>query len=751
MNQDNFQNPADTFFLDDQPSQNQGSHAQQLHGLLRGRYLWAIILGVILAALGASAGYFSQGDIYQSTSLIAVSPVTQRVLSSGSDDSIARHFDSWVDRQLAIIEGPKVLEPAMSSDEWQSVAFGAYATSPVMFRSGLNVARKRGQEVIAISYEAPVPELAQAGANAVTDAYKVELERSEQLQDSQRLRILEDRKLDLQKKIEKLQNEKRQLSTEHNERTIGDELDRMTIVRDKLEADLNHTRLELNELGVTDTNDPTSPENLTLEQLATQDPQLAAMLQTRNQIESDIDYKIRLGMGERHREIRDARARIDTLNTQIEKLANALRGSSDGTYPGDAGPSDSTSPILALRAKEKRLAKTYEAAKADTQHLAMIYSQMKSITDTLSLRNDELTKTSSLIENLRIEGQAPGRASVIRTGGLPSEPYNLGKRKQLAALGGMAGLCAGFGLVIAFGLSDRRLRHFEDAQMGLGNTRMLGVLPELPDDLTDPDQAVLASHCVHQVRTLLQIDRGPDGFILSVTGPAAGSGKTSLTMALGLSFASSGSKTLLIDCDIVGGGLTRRMIDASSSKTRGVLEACNGTAFSDCVLKTPFDNLSILPIGAALPSQAGDLSPAAVKKLLAKARDEYETILVDTGPVLGSLESAMVSAQADKTIVIVSRGDQKPIITKSLSHLRSIGANIAGVVFNHADSVDIERSTYASVTVSQNRRQDNQNYNEVQWLDRDTSNRFGPLATAVASYGRKSGDKAHETDKQNEH
>ncbi len=738
---------SDDLFLDDQPSANSGSHVQQLHGLLRGRYHWAVILGLALGAAGTFAGFYSQDDVYQSTSLIGVSPVTQKVLSSGTDNSIISHYDSWVERQLAIIEGPKVLEPAMTSDQWQSVAFGAYANSPKFFRSGLSVARKRGQQVIAISYEAPFPELAQVGANVITDAYKAELERSEQLQDSQRLRILEDRKLDLQKRIEKLQNEKRALSTEHNERTIGDELDRMTVARDKLLAELNQTRLELSELGVSDNSDPTSPEQFTLEQLATQDPQLAAMLQTRNQLESDIEYKLRLGMGERHREVRDARARVATLNTQIEKVANALRGSSDGTWPNENTTADASSPILLLRAKERRLAKTYESAKADTQHLAMIYGQMTSITDTLKLRNDELTKTSSLIENLRIEGQAPGRADVIQTGGLPTRPYNLGKRKQLAALGGIAGLCAGFGIVIVFGMSDRRLRHYEDAQIGLGNVRMLGVLPELPDDLTDPEQAVLASHCVHQVRTLLQIDRGPDGFILSVTGPAAGSGKTSLTMALGLSFASSGSKTLLIDCDIVGGGLTRRMIDAnSSSKVTGVLEACNGTAFRDCVIATPFQNLSILPIGSALPSQAGDLSPAAVTKLLAKARDEYDTILVDTGPVLGSLESAMVSAQADKTIVIVSRGDQKPIITKSLAHLRSIGAKIAGVVFNHADSVDIERSTYASVTVSQNRRQDNKVYNEVQWLDRDTSNRFGPLASAVASYGRKTGEDTHDTE-----
>jgi succinoglycan biosynthesis transport protein ExoP len=738
MNQPNHDQRLDAdLFIDEPAGVDSGSHTLQIHALMRGRYHWAIILGLVLATAGAFTGYFSQGDVYRSTSLIAVSPVSQTILSTRGDDSLTRHFGSWVDKQLAIIEGPKVLEPAMTSDDWQSVSFGAYSTSPIVFRKGMSVSHKRGQEVIAISYEAPLPELAQVGANVITNAYKAELERSEQLQDSQRQRVLENLKLDLQRKIEKLQADKRALSTDHNERTIGDELDRITLARDRLEADLNQTRLELAELGVSASGDP-SPDQFSLEQLATQDPRLGSMLQTRNQIESDIDYKTRLGMGDRHREIRDARAALDTINSQIEKLANSLRGTTDGSWsPDGSGGIDTSSPILALRSKEKRLSKQYEDAKAETQHLAMIYGQMQTIASDLKRKDNELTHTVSLLDNLRVEGQAAGRAEVIRTGGLPSKPYNVGKRKQLAVLGGMAGLCAGFGMVILFGMTDRRLRHFEDAQIGLGSIRMLGVLPELPDDLTDPEQAITASHCVHQIRTLLQIDRGHDGFILSITGPAAGSGKTSLTMALGMSFSTSGSKTLMIDCDIVGGGLTRRMLDNSNTKQNfGVLEACNGTAFSDCVINTAFNNLDILPIGSALPSQAGDLSPAAVSKLLAKARGEYDTILVDTGPILGSLESAMVSAQADKTVVIVSRGDQKPVVAKSLEHLRSIGANLVGVVFNHADAVDIERSTYASVTVSLSRMQDDKMLNEVKWIDRDTSNRYGPLATAVASYGR---------------
>ncbi len=717
------------------------SHAAQLQNLLRGRYHWAILLGLVLGVLGALAGYFSQGDVYRSTSVIAISPVSPKITGRG-DDSIARHFDSWVQRQLAIMAGPKVLEPAMNSDEWQSVAYGPYKSSPTTFAEGLVLKHQRGQEVIEIGYEAPDPVLAQVGANAITDAYMKELERSEQSSDSQRLRVLENRRLDLQRKIEKLNADKSALSTEHNELTIGDELKRMTEVRDMLENELNDVRMQLAELGVDAEGESPNPDQLTVEQLALVNPQLAELLQNRDQLEADIDYKKRLGMGDRHREMRDLLAALDTLNAQIEKLVQAMRSSPDSLawQPGNGdAPTDTTSPVAVLKAKERTLARKYENAKAEAQHLANIYSQMQTITADLEYKQKELTDTVALIDTLLLESEATGRAEVISHGAMPIKPYNTGKRKQLAALGGMAGFCGGVGLVLLWGLTDRKLRHIEDAQTTFNGVRMLGVLPELPDDLNDPEQAVLASHCVHQIRTLLQINRdSPEGTVLAITGPAAGSGKTSLTMALGMSFASSGSKTLLIDCDIVGGGLTRRMLDADrSTQAAGVLDACNGTLFTDCIVQTSTPNLDLIPIGNALPSQAGDLSPSAVRKLLTKARELYDTVLVDTGPVLGSLEAAMASAQADKTIVIVSRGDQKSIIAKSLSHLRSLGADVAGVVYNHADALDIERSTYASVTVSQNRRQDNEAINEVCWLDRDTSNRYGPLATAVASYGRK--------------
>ena len=67
-------------------------------------------------------------------------------------------------------------------------------------------------------------------------------------------------------------------------------------------------------------------------------------------------------------------------------------------------------------------------------------------------------------------------------------------------------------------------------------------------------------------------------------------------------------------------------------------------------------------------------------------------ILIDTGPILGSIEASLVCAAADGVVLAVSRGQSRPLVEKSLAHLTGIGARLAGVVFNRAQANDFERS-----------------------------------------------------------
>jgi len=299
---------------------------------------------------------------------------------------------------------------------------------------------------------------------------------------------------------------------------------------------------------------------------------------------------------------------------------------------------------------------------------------------------------------------------------------------MFGAAGALGGFGLPMGLLVMLGLLDKRYRYSDETNEGVSNVPLLGILPRLPDHLSDPEQAAVAAHCIHQIRIMLQVGQNPDKRrAFMVTSASTGDGKTSLTMALGLSFAASGSKTLVIDCDMVGQGLTHRL---KAANVPGLIETLNLGTLRGHVRKTATKGLYILPIGNADAVHAGVLSPQSIKRPMTACREHFDIVVIDTGPILGSLEASVVAAEVDGVIVAVARGQQQPLVEKAIKHLRAIGANLFGIVFNRAEQRDFQRSVTSASIRSMSARP-----SEPRALlpESDESSRFGPLARSVAS------------------
>jgi len=224
---------------------------------------------------------------------------------------------------------------------------------------------------------------------------------------------------------------------------------------------------------------------------------------------------------------------------------------------------------------------------------------------------------------------------------------------------------------------------------------LLGVLPDLPNDLTDPEQTAEAAYCVNHIRAMLQIRQRTSGRkVFAITSPTPGDGKTSLTIPLGMSFASSGCNTLIVDCDFDGGGLTSRMNHSTNPRTAGVVGALRGDPLKSAIIATGYPMLSQLPLGASVGSHIGQLSPDGLRRLLDQLEGRFDTILIDCGPILGSVEAAVVCAEADGVILLVSRGGNRTAAEQAANLLVSAGAEIEGIVFNRAQAADVARSAY---------------------------------------------------------
>lgn len=407
---------------------------------------------------------------------------------------------------------------------------------------------------------------------------------------------------------------------------------------------------------------------------------------------------------------------------------------------------------------------------------------IKPLKENLQVFEDQLRRITAQIEVSR-------RINIRHYGRKPLEPYT-DLRKLFVALGGVGGIFVGFMVVFLFGLRDTRLRFVSNARSSIGQVTMLGVLPTLPDDLEDPIQAKLASHCVHQIRTLMQIRSGTAGStVYAVTSPSSGDGKTSLVLSLGLSFAAAGKRTLMIDSDFTGRGLSTRVskiirrrigsilqrdgwitevqlnealrvakdsnkrlgevlvqlgylsqtdvskaLTVQENSSVGVLDVLHGEALADCVTSTGIDGLSILPIGGADSSHAPMLSPNMIRRILNDARSRYDVVVVDTGPVPDSVEASLVAAEADDVVLVVSSSTQRKMSEAALDHLFEVGASVQGVVFNRANDTDV--NPFRLSTRFALREDDDKNT-----PDRGNLQRLGPVAGAVATSASGARDK----------
>jgi capsular exopolysaccharide synthesis family protein len=397
-------------------------------------------------------------------------------------------------------------------------------------------------------------------------------------------------------------------------------------------------------------------------------------------------------LGINHRNVVDMQMTVDALSRATEEYADALRKEILAIIPDFAKGGFMKVTPGGLRVLESRVAtldadlKEYEgrrdAIAADAGKVATLRTQIKET-------NDDLMKQTQLLDQYRFQAVTMGELQVMQDGKFASKTAD--KKIMFGLLGSIVGAGVPVALLLLLGLMDTRFRYSDDAAgNAMSGIPLLGILPNLPDRLSDPAQASIAAHCVHQIRTMLQLNAMRDSStVFSVTSASSGDGKTSLSLALGLSFAASGSRTLLIDADLVGGGLTSRLGIASPL---GIVDCLAGVKVDDCVQPTDVADLSILPIGSAQAHHAGGFSPPAVRKFLGEVRKRYEVIIIDTGPVMGSIEATPICASVDGVVLTVARGQSRPLVERAIAHLSSIGANVAGVVFNRAQHKDFEQS-----------------------------------------------------------
>lgn len=718
----------------------QPSPAAKVHRMMRGRYGLAITLALIGATIGAVAGWFSQRAEVESTAMVSIDPVIRGITNS---DKVMQQYETFLRSQPYIIMSDRVITSAMNTDEWKQVGWTPDVEGKRRFSSAMDTNAVRGTQNIQISFTHPDPQVAQIGAKSIVKAYEklyADMNGSQLRED---LNVLESR---IQSDTAKMRQAQEQILDLAKPYGSSD----LSVLHDAMQTEQVNTQKQLLEyqlamekvnLALASKKDSAAEAaKLTIEEIATTDPFMQNNL---NRLRDLHFQKLNSRLGPEHPASKDLEKEIASTQMILDAMAKRYRAEWVGP-PINLGPNQP--PMQLTEANVQWLKETvaatetkYNEYKSQTTEVGRVRHDIERLNNEIATAKAELERAERARDEKLVQAAQTGVLKIVEDGGPPVAATD--KRKQMAFVGVVGGGALPLALMLLIGMLDSRYRYSEEASMDMSGVTLLGILPNLPDRLTDPDQAATAAHCVHQIRTMLQINSGGDDQqVYCVTSASPGDGKTSLTLALALSFAASGSRTLLIDCDLVGAGLTARL---DMGGPEGVLEAMTNRSLLEYIRQTDIADLAMLPVGSAQAHHAGLFSPAALRRLVTEAKKHFEVVLIDTGPILGSIEATPVCAAADAVILTVSRGQQRPIVEKALQHLLSIGARFAGVVFNRAQTRDFERSISGMSLRSVARHQQhgaNGNGNGAGGFRKPQEKTFGPVARAVASSFNPPGD-----------
>lgn len=433
-------------------------------------------------------------------------------------------------------------------------------------------------------------------------------------------------------------------------------------------------------------------------------------------LKQDLAYYRRLGYADRHPMVLSDESRLSELQRQLAERN------------GEIG-----------RAVLSRLEQEHQAAQRRLSQVQMLLTDYTEV----ALRYDAIPIAVLDAATVSKEPVSPSLARVV----------------PVAVLLGL--LLGGAGAFLQEALDDSAKRAREPEGPSLENPRdidlgdpsvpLYGTVPLIDRGGSDDAggagglERELTAESIHEIRAVLQVRAEADGSCaFAITSPGRGAGKTSVAVGLASSLALSGTRTLLVDCDLAGrmrraaadpsagvaagafsdeGGLgspypaapvageegvgsvrkpSSQSVDTVMSDMGyldgrdaalcrrdtglriGVTGLLEGGTFEECIVPATTPGLAILPAINPKPQHIAAMSGRFVRRLIADARDHYDMILFDTGPVPGSVEALLVASEVDGVLIVASRGEPQARFARCISQLQMVGARLAGTVFNRA-------------------------------------------------------------------
>ena len=259
------------------------------------------------------------------------------------------------------------------------------------------------------------------------------------------------------------------------------------------------------------------------------------------------------------------------------------------------------------------------------------------------------------------------------------------------ALSLVAGCLLGTAAALGAGLIDPYVRSLAELRRVL-RLASLGQVPQLPAALAlRLEHAGLicqgmprspSAEAYKVARANIELARrGRDLRVILVTSPREREGRTAVASNLAVCLAQAGRRVLLIDANLRHPSLHALY---GLPRERGLTQVLRGSyPLGRAVQATTVEGLDVVCSGPEVPNPAELLSSAHLKDVFARAREDYDLVLVDSPSLLTVADTSILGTAADAMVLVVRASATRRVDVKhAVEILNGLGTPLLGAIVN---------------------------------------------------------------------
>jgi polysaccharide biosynthesis transport protein len=680
---------------------------------LRRRWLLTLSVGVAVGAIAAAGAWFGTSRQYTATAILRISTGRSTVLNSNDHGEAVATFDIFKRTQRQYIRSPRILTSVLQREEVVAKIKGSSADPLSWLQQIVTVAYPDDAEIMQVSVRTEDRDLSETLANTIVNVYLEDVNDAERQQKMRHESDLQTAFLDGEKNLRAKRLAIHDYAeTLHTGDSGGLTPQQKNDMQEYMSAwtQLNQINFEIiksnSVLNVSGTrggarSDSASAASSAEEDLrTTSDPVIVSLTSQLERLQTGLDEARHLysdNAAEFKKVSADQQQRIDLLREKVAKRKAAVQKEIVARLQltQQTNANFLNSSIAALTEQKKHLSERVDNLKKEVDKIGrpsvdveLMQAEVKAMEEIQNYIQRELHEAKVEVANSK------PRTTLLSPAVTPQADA-LKNHLEFCGLTGAAGFFVSAALVVGWDLRRRRLNSAAEVARLL-RLQLLGTVPPLS---SRHDAALVADYAMDAIAATIAFSTPEESHrLLLVTSAAPGEGKTTVAAGLAMSLARMGRPTVLVDFDLLCPLLHEMFgLELSPGIADVLAERLEPT---DAAHPTSIENLSVVAAGQWHQRGFGDWSNDRLKRIFSELRLNYAHVVIDTAPLLPSVETRLLVPHVDGVVISLLRDvSEVSRIRAGCDMLRASDACVLGAVLVGAPSERYQRRTTSVMRV----------------------------------------------------